>query len=56
MAEGVKRGVPDVFLPVARGGYHGLWIEMKYGKNKTTSNQKWWLNELKDQGYKTAVC
>lgn len=28
-AEGVKEGVPDVFLPVARGGYHGLYIEMK---------------------------
>ena len=30
-AQGVKAGVPDIFLPVARGRYHGLWIEMKEG-------------------------
>lgn len=28
-AEGVKEGIPDVFLPVARGYWHGLYIEMK---------------------------
>lgn len=28
-AEGVKRGVPDVFLPVQRKGCGGLWIEFK---------------------------
>ncbi len=29
VAEGVKSGVHDIFLPVARGPYHGLYIEMK---------------------------
>lgn len=28
-AEGVKAGVPDLFLPAARGNFHGLYIEMK---------------------------
>ena len=28
-AEGVKAGVPDLCLPVARGQYHGLYIELK---------------------------
>lgn len=28
-AEGVKAGIPDIFLPIARGMYHGLFIEMK---------------------------
>jgi hypothetical protein len=28
-AEGVKRGVPDLMLPVPRRMYAGLWIEMK---------------------------
>lgn len=27
--EGMTKGVPDLHLPVPRGGYHGLWIEMK---------------------------
>lgn len=54
--QGVKAGVPDLCLPVARQNYHGLYIEMKWGKNKTTENQKWWLQALQSQGYKTAVC
>jgi hypothetical protein len=28
-AEGVKTGVSDTFLPVARHGYHGFYLEMK---------------------------
>lgn len=54
--QGVKAGVPDLFLPVARHDFHGLYIEMKYGKNKTTDKQEWWLEQLGQQGYKTAVC
>lgn len=30
--EGVKVGISDVVLPAARGGYHGLYIEMKRTK------------------------
>ena len=33
-AEGVKAGVPDICLPVARGGYHGMYIEMKRRKGQ----------------------
>jgi hypothetical protein len=54
--QGVKSGVPDICLPVPRNGFHGLYIEMKWGKNKTTAEQKWWLESLRQQGYKTAVC
>lgn len=54
--QGVKAGVPDLALPVALKGYHGLYIEMKFGKNKTAEKQKWWLEQLTKQGYKTAVC
>lgn len=54
--QGVKAGVPDLHLPVARGGYHGLYIELKVGKNKTTAMQREWLHELTEQGYLTLVC
>lgn len=55
-AAGVKAGVPDLCLPVARGGFHGLYIELKAGKNKTTEPQNQWLAALSRNGYKTAVC
>ena len=55
-AEGVKRGVPDICLPVARGDYHGLYIEMKFGRSRPSDEQLGWLEALAGQGYKTAVC
>lgn len=54
--QGVKAGVPDVFLPCAKHGYNGVFIELKAGKNKPTPLQNEWLQELTAQGYKTAVC
>lgn len=55
-AMGVKAGVPDLFLPVPRGGYAGFYIEMKYGKNKQTDKQIVWMHALRQQGYKVTVC
>lgn len=54
--QGVKAGVPDIMLPAARAGYHGLYIELKAGENTTTKKQKEWLEYLRQQGYYTAVC
>lgn len=50
-AAGVKPGVPDVCLPVVRGPYHGLFIELKINNRKATPRQSWWLRQLLDQGY-----
>lgn len=55
-AMGVKTGVPDLCLPVPRGGYAGMYIEMKYGNNMPTDKQKEWIKDLKEQGYKVTVC
>ena len=61
-AEGVKRGVPDIFLPVARNGYHGLFIELKRSKigssqaGRATKEQIQWLSDLTDQGYMAVLC
>jgi hypothetical protein len=56
-AEGLKSGVPDIHLPVARSGYHGLYIELKREKGSTTTkNQDIWLEALNKQGYLAIVC
>ena len=55
-AEGLKAGVPDVALPIARGDYIGCWVEMKFGKNKPTKHQERWMNFLREQGHYVAVC
>ena len=44
---GVKPGVPDLCLPVARGRYHGLYIELKTPTGKATPDQEWWVERLK---------
>lgn len=54
--QGVKAGVPDLFLPVANQGKHGLFIEMKYGKGRTSPAQKEWIALLKENGYEAEVC
>lgn len=54
---GMKKGVPDICLPVPKGIYHGLWIELKADKTKrATKEQKEWLIKLTEQGYKAVVC
>ena len=54
--QGMLSGVPDLFLPVPKNGYHGLFIEMKSEKGRVTENQHWFLTNAESLGYKTAVC
>lgn len=53
---GVKPGVPDLFLPVPRSRYHGLYIEMKTEVGTPSEDQKWWGEQLLAQGYLWEVC
>lgn len=63
--EGVKRGVPDIFLPVPRGGYNGLFVEMKRRttgkgasrrqKGSTSDEQDDWIARLRARGYGAAA-
>lgn len=52
---GLKAGVPDVFLPVARGHHHGLYLEFKSAKGRLSPEQKGWLDDLTKEGYLCAV-
>ena len=54
-AAGMRAGVPDVFLPVARAGMHGLWLALKVIGNKTTPAQDKWLRDLAAEGYAVHV-
>ena len=53
--EGVLAGVSDIFLPVSRGGYHGLYIELKIKGGRASPSQKWWIEEVTEQGYLAKV-
>jgi len=56
-AMGVKRGVPDIFLPVRSANFIGLWIELKKPiKGIVSDEQDEWLDYLMKQGYATRVC
>lgn len=61
-AEGVKSGVPDIMLPVRKGRYAGLFIELKKpraGKvrgGKATLEQNAWITVLNGLGYSAHVC
>lgn len=56
MRIGLKAGVPDLCLPAARQGFHGLYIELKSLKGRLSPKQRIWLDALAEQGYKTVVC
>ncbi len=53
--EGVKAGVPDLCLPVARRIWHSLYIELKAGDGRLSEKQKDWVEALSQQGNLVAV-
>ncbi|MDR2207141.1 MAG: VRR-NUC domain-containing protein [Flavobacteriaceae bacterium] len=54
-AEGVRKGCPDLFLAIAKNGFNGLFVELKYGKNKPTEHQKIMIEKLRAEGYLVEV-
>lgn len=60
-AEGAKKGMPDIFLPVPMhyGEFTtipGLYIELKTEKGRVSKYQQWWIEQLRLQGFKVEVC
>lgn len=56
-AEGVRPGVPDLFLAYPHKGAAGLFIEMKRREGGTLSAvQRYYINLLRGQGYAVEVC
>lgn len=55
-AEGVMPGIPDLHLPVPRGRYCGLWIELKAHGGRATDNQRAVMAMLTEYGNRVALC
>lgn len=54
---GMRKGFPDLFIPKARKGFHGLFIELKVDvTRKPTKEQLAWIAKLNEEGYYTTVC
>jgi hypothetical protein len=51
LEEGLLPGVSDLVLPCARGPYHALFIELKYGRNTLTEEQAAFLEAMLAAGY-----
>lgn len=57
VALGVRKGVPDLMLPIPMRGYHSLWIEMKRSDGGTVSkNQTAWIKALNQMGHRAVLC
>lgn len=54
--EGVKRGVPDLCLPVKKGNYGSLYIELKAESGTASADQEWWIEELNKCGCFAKIC
>ena len=54
-AEGLRSGVPDVFMAMPRGKFHGLFLEFKSHAGKLTENQKIYCVNLRSMGYQVEV-
>lgn len=56
-AEGLRPGVPDMFLAYPAGRWHGLFLEMKRRRGGVISpEQKAYIEALRAQGYRAEVC
>ncbi len=54
-AEGVSPGVPDLFVCVPSRGLHGMFLELKVGKNRPSLSQLDWMHKLRSAGYHVVV-
>jgi len=54
--QGVLAGVSDLCIAEPFNGFHGAFVEMKFGKNKTTDAQDKFMQQMRDRGYFTGVC
>jgi hypothetical protein len=56
-SQGLKSGIPDLFLPVAMGGFFGLFLELKRKVDpaRVSEEQKKWIAALNAENYLALV-
>ena len=54
-AEGVKAGVADLFICMPNANYHGLFIEVKVGRNVQQPSQKKFESIVRSHGYQYKI-
>ena len=54
--QGVRPGIPDLFLSAPRNGHSGLYVEMKSKRGRPSPIQRDVLGWLEGQGYEVAMC
>ena len=55
-AMGTRAGFPDLVLLIAKGGCHGLFIELKSKDGEQTKLQRAYQEAVEEQGYKYVIC
>jgi len=55
-AQGLRKGMLDLFMGVPAGGYCGLIIEVKKPKGTVSKYQKIWLDFFERMGWRVEVC
>lgn len=53
--EGVKPGVPDLMIPLIRGKFGGMFLELKSGSGRIRPQQVEWIERLEKEGYCCAL-
>ena len=53
--QGVLAGVCDIHLPIPKGKYHSLYLELKAKYNKLTEKQRWFIDEMNRYGHYACV-
>jgi hypothetical protein len=53
---GLVVGQADLFLSIAKQGYHGLYIEMKSLKGQLSAEQEAFIDDMQAQGYAAMPC
>ena len=52
---GLRKGVSDLCFPICKHGKHGLYLELKYGKNKPTKDQLEFGQVVEERGYQFSI-